>query len=201
MTDLRLSPSGPPIKNSNGAPLTFGRGARLRLDETNSTMTGSQAIPTVPDVVCPDGFGQTDAVVLTLPLPKQSLNYRAVCLLDIINTSTNTEGEVELYLDTSIDGGTTYTNRAKNSHLIPPLHPSLTGSSARQAQVNLPMVLGAGLGILDTAPPASLKLRVRAGISQGSTGLVQVNSLATSGGGTPVTGLNGTIHIELEECF
>jgi hypothetical protein len=197
---IRLAPSGPPILNSAGGPLGFGPGARLRLTEACSVMGGSQAIPTVPDVIAPDGFGATDAIVLTLDSPKEGLNYRANICLDVLNTSTNAEGEVVLYLDVSIDSGATYTNRAKNVHLIGPLEGS--GAQARSAQVWLPLITGAALGVVDATPPASIKLRARAqAVAQGVPGSLLVSSLATSDGGSPVSGLNGTIHMELEECF
>jgi hypothetical protein len=81
-------------------------------------MGGSQAIPTVPDVISPDGFGVPTPLVLTLDALKEALHYRANLALDVINSTTSPGGEVVLYLDVSIDGGTTYTNRAKNAHVI-----------------------------------------------------------------------------------
>jgi hypothetical protein len=66
-------------------------------------------------------------------------------------------------------------------------------------QVWLPLTLGSDLGINDATPPASIKLRARANKTLGSA--LTVSSLATSGGGSPVSGLNGTIHMELEECL
>lgn len=198
MTQIRLSPSGQPIANVFGGPLSFGHGARLRLAEAQSTMSGTDAIPAVADLICPDGFGQTDAIVLTLDNPKQFLYYRANLALDIVNTSTNNEGEVVLYLDVSIDGGVTYTNRAKNVHLIPP---GVGATAGRQAQVWMPMLSGGSLGLDDATPAPSVKLRARASMPLGTAGTVHVSSLAASDGGTPVTGLNGTIHMELEECF
>ena len=55
---IRYSPSGAVIA-------TLGTGARLRLTETNSTMGGSLAIPAAADVISGDGFGTTNAIVLT----------------------------------------------------------------------------------------------------------------------------------------
>lgn len=195
MTDspIRLSPSGPII----GKATSPGLGARLRLTEASSVMGGSQSIPTVPDVVGPDGFGAPAALVLTLDAPKQALHYRANLSLDVINSSTNEGGEVVLYLDVSIDGGTSFTNRAKNVHTI---NSTVTDVEGRQMQVWLPLTLGADLGISDATPPASIKLRARANQVLGSSA-VAVSSLATSNGSIPVSELNGTIHMELEECL
>lgn len=200
---IRLSPSGPPILNAGGGPFSPGPGARIRLTEAVSTMGGSQLVPTAPDLICPDGFGQTDAVTLTLPTPDQNLEYRANLSLDIVNTSTNVEGEVVLYLDVSIDGGVTYTNRAKNRHLFQPLDANVSASNGRSCSVFLPLITGTLLGINNATPAPSIKLRARAQ-SVISPSFLLADSAATSGGSappTPVTGLNGTIHMELEECF
>jgi len=192
-TPIRLSPSGPII----GKATSPGPGARLRLTEATSTMGGSQAIPTTPDVISPGGFGSPSALVLTLDAPKETLQYRANLALDVTNGATGTGGEVVLYLDVSLDGGTTYTNRAKNAHVI---NAGLGNVEGRQMQVWLPLTLGSALGVSDAVPPASIKLRARANQVVGTTDLA-VSSLATSDGGTPVDGLNGTIHMELEECL
>ena len=193
-TPIRLSPSGPVI----GKVGTPGPGARIRLTEATSTMGGSQAIPAAPDVIGVNGFGASPALVLTLDAPKEALSYRANLALDVRNTATSPGGEVVLYLDVSIDGGTTYTNRAKNVHAI---NSTITDQvEARQMQVWLPLVLGSALGISDATPPASMKLRARANQAVGSDA-VQVNSQSISGGVSPVSELNGTIHMELEECL
>jgi len=195
MTDspIRLSPSGPVI----GKATSPGLGARIRLTEATSPMGSSQAIPTVPDVISPDGFGAATPLVLTLDAPKEALHYRANLALDVINSATSPGGEVALYLDVSIDGGTTFTNRAKNAHII---NSTTTEVEAREMQVWLPLTLGGALGISDATPPASIKLRARANQVLGSSSLA-VSSLGTSDGGSPVSGLNGTIHLELEECL
>ncbi len=204
---IRLSPSGPPITNPGGGSFTPGPGARIRLTEAVSTMGGSQTIPTSPDLICPDGFGQVDAITLTLPTPDQNLEYRANIALDIVNTSTNVEGEVVLFLDVSVDGGLTYTNRAKNSHAIAAQDSNTVGTNgARSIQLWLPLSTGGALGINNATPAPSIKLRARAQstvLSAGSSAVL-VDSRATSAGSAPpaaVTGLNGTIHMELEECF
>ena len=191
-TPIRLSPSGPVI----GKIGTPGPGARIRLTEATSVMGGIQQIPSVPDVISPTGFGSPTALVLTLDAPKEALRYRANLSLDVRNTTTGPGNEVVLYLDVSLDGGTTYTNLAKNSHVI---NGSITGVVGRQMQVWFPLVLGSTLGIHDATPPASIKLRARA--NQVLTPDVEVNSVSSTGGVPPVTDLNGTIHMELEECL
>jgi hypothetical protein len=189
---IRLSPSGPIIGKATPGP-----GARIRLTEATSVMGGSQAIPTVPDVISPDGFGNPTAVVLTLDAPKPDLHYRANLALDVINTSTNEGGEIVLYLDVSLDGGTSFTNRAKNVHII---NATVEDVEARQMQVWFPLTLGSDLGISESTPPASIKLRARANRVVGTSALM-VSSLGTSNGDVPVSDLNGSIHMELEECL
>jgi hypothetical protein len=200
MTNLpiRYSPSGTPITNDTGGVLQFGPGARLRLTEGQVIMGGSQAIPVEADVIGPDGFGAPDATVLTLSAPKAGLQYRAKLSLDVVNTSTNASAEVALYLDTSVDGGATYINRAKSVHII---GADTVQREARNMDVYLPLILGTSLGVDDSAT-TTIKLRARASMPDGPVGAsVRVSSLGTSLGGTPVTGCNGTIHIELEECL
>lgn len=189
---IRLSPSGPII----GKGASPGPGARIRLTEATSVMAGSLAIPTTPHVIGPDGFDAPAELVLTLDAPKENLRYRANLSLDVVNSSTNEGGEVVLYLEISVDGGTTYTTRAKNAHLINSTPEDL---EARQMQVWLPLTLGSAVGVSDASHPPSIKLRARA--QQVLLGACCVSSSATSGGSSPVSDLNGTIHLELEECL
>jgi hypothetical protein len=191
-TPIRLSPSGPVI----GKVASTGPGARLRLVEATTPMAGSLAIPSEPAVISPDGFGVSNPLVLTLDAPKEKLSYRANLSLDVINTSTNEGGEILLYLDISLDGGANYTNRAKNLHII---NSAPTDAEARQMQVWLPLTLGSALGVSDTAPPGSIKLRARANRVVASGALV--NSQSASQGSSPIPDLNGTIHMQLEECL
>lgn len=195
---IRYSPSGAVIANTDGGPLTPGSGMRLRLTEAMSTMGGSLAVPVAAAVIGPDGFAVATATVLTLDLPKEGLKYRAKLSLDLVNTTTNVAAQVVLYLDTSLDGGTTWTNRARSAHVVSPSSTSTQG--ARNGDVYLPMTLGEDLGIDDSVPTPSIKMRARANLPLGTAGDVVVSSLAASGG-TSVTSLNGTIHMELEECF
>lgn len=200
MTAIRLSPSGPVIGNTDGGPLSFGPGARLRLTEANSIMGGSLALPTVPDVISPDGFGDPDAIVLTLLAPKAELKYRANLALDILNNSTNAGGECVLYLDVSVDGGASYNNVVRNSHLVRPgvLGDASPVGASRQCEVWMPQVSGEALGVVTNTTP-SIKLRARALATSGNP-ILLVNSQSEALYAA-ITGLSGTIHMELEECF
>lgn len=199
---IRYSPSGAVIA-------TLASGARLRLTETAAVITGPGPgtinIPAAADassVICTDGFGGASAIVLTLANPLQANQYRAELELDVINTSTNVEGQVVLYLDTSVDGGTTWTNRAKVAHLIDAQNEAgATNSESRPMAINLVLTTGQQLGCVD-GTTTSLKLRARANLPVGTAGAVKVDSPAASGGGgSAVTGLQGTFHAELEECL
>lgn len=195
---VRYAPSGAIITNADGGPLQFGPGARLRLTETNSTMGGSLAVPGTAGVVCGDGFGGTAALVLTLTAPREKLEYRAKLKLDMVNTNTSVRSEVVLFLDTSVDDGLTYTNRAKVAHSLEIPNSVGGASGAEPTEINLPLILGSSLGVDDTEPTAALKLRARAQLTVGSAGSANVNAGSSSGA---VTGLDGSIHMELEECF
>lgn len=191
--DIRLSPSGPVIA-------TMAEGARLRLTETNGTMGGeSVVIPTVPDLICPDGFGETDAYTLQLGSPKEGLEYRAKLALDVNNFSTDSVGTVFLYLDTSVDGGVTWTNRVVNSHQVD-FEASGTHTPARMIEIWMPLTLGTSLGVDEAVPTPNLRLRARAAANASLAMEVYAPASATLGAGT-VTGLAGTIHLELEECL
>lgn len=199
---IRYSPSGAVISNSDGGELVPGSGMRLRLVEAMSTMGGSLAVPVSPAVISAAGFGDATALVLTLAGPKAGLKYRAKLSLDLVNVTTNIDCQVVLYLDTSIDGGSTYTNRAKSAHLVKSGSTSQVApvGNARNADVYLVLTTGDDLGIDDATPPASIKLRARANLPLGTAGDVLASSLYTSGG-TAVELLEGTIHMELEECY
>jgi hypothetical protein len=182
---LRLSPSGPVIGDAGG-------GFRLRLTDVQSAMSGSLAVPTASSVVCSDGFGGSVPIILQLALPKPEHKYRANFRLDLVNTTTNSSGEVVLYLETSVDG-TNWTVRSKNGHLV---NPSTNDNAARQAELALPLTLGEALGIVDGT--AILYVRASARCTVGDAGQVHASVPATSGG---VSGLDGTLYYELEEVL
>jgi hypothetical protein len=121
--------------------------------------------------------------------PGPGLEYRATLACDVVNTSTNTEGVVEMFLDASIDGGA-YVNLYHNEHVIAAVHPSLTGiQEARQCQIWMPLTTGSAFGVLTTSTSVKLRARLKT-----NGGVLAVSSL-------PGSGNTGSIHLELEECF
>ncbi len=63
--------------------------------------------------------------------------------LDVVDSAMNPCGEVVHYLHVSIDGGTTYKNRARNAHVV---NSTTTEVEGRQMQLSLPLILGSALG-------------------------------------------------------
>jgi hypothetical protein len=201
MTAIRLSPSGPVISNAGGGPYDPGAGARLRMVELVSTMSGNEAVPTTlaAAVICSDGFEGDDPLVLTLANPKEGLQYRAELRLDLFNITTSHNAIVVLYLESSVDGGSTWTERAKNAHVVQPQLGvgSEDNGQGREASVAMVLDAGADLGVVD-GTTSSIRVRALAKLTTGSQTDVSVSSLAST---TGQANLNGTIHMQLEECF
>lgn len=195
---IRLSPSGPPIGNAEGGPLSFGPGARLRLAEAVTPMSGNLILPTTPDVIGPAGFGDPATTFLAIQNPRAEYFYRAELSLDLQNLATNGGGEVILFLDISRDDGVTWENRVKNSHVV--MSGSQGGANAdnhaMSCQIWMPRTSGAALALVTDGTP-SLRLRARAQAAIGNPNVV-VYSPSSVGG---IVGLSGTIHLSLEETF
>lgn len=194
---IRVSPSGPFVLNAAGDPLGFGPGAQLRLTEGGSTIGGTLVIPTVP-VELGTTLGGTDQR-MSLSLPKTGLSYRAEVSLDILNPTTNVSGEVQLYLDTSVDGGVSWDEQASGTYLCNPSGNVAASSqdTARPVRLNLILTSGAVLGVTSSPASPSLLLRARVGATSGG-GTVRVQSPITPGGDTHSV---GTFHVELSEHF
>lgn len=192
MTKLRLSPSGPVVAE-------FGVGFRLRMAELVSTMGGDVAVPiTTPGVLCDDGFTTAaNPIIVTLPNPRDDVKYRALVALDLWNITTNVAGNVVLYIDTSHDGGTTWSlAKAHNGHKVQPqIGADLArDGTAREVTCRMVLIGGDSLGVVTGTSP-SLKMRAR--IVSSAAANISVDSLGTVAG---VSGLDGTIRMELEEC-
>lgn len=188
---VRLSPSGPVL-------FEIGSGARLRLTESESTMGGTVNVPTTQSQLCTDGFDGSSPIVVSLATPKEANRYRADLRLDLFNVTSSHNAIVCLYLESSVDGGSTWTTRAKNAHVI---QPSLgVGSedngAAREASLSFVMTMGESLGVID-GTTTSIRFRGSARLVTGALGDVTVSSLASA----TETNLNGTVYIALEECL
>lgn len=196
---LRLAPSGPDISNDAGGGLVFGKGARLRLEENGGVIgDGSVPVPTLAATVTLDGFGSGTEIILTMGAPKSGLFYRARATTDVICTNTNTAAEVQVFLDTSIDGGTTWVNRQSNSHHVSAATDLTTDvSGARQVELNMESLAGSTLGVAADGTTASLKLRVR--MACPTNPAVELYSPSTPAPGAANSA--GTFHVQLEELF
>lgn len=187
---IRLSPSGPVITGAGGAPLVPGSGMQLRLVQAQATVSASTLIPTVPVAIGP--VLGVSTIALTLPLPNPGANYKATVLCDLFNVTTVT-GVVQMYLDTSDDGGSTWVQAASNSHNVAGGGNARNG--ARQARLDLIMTAGAALGVTSAPQTPSLKVRARIGANLAAT--VGLSSDVTDGGDNGV----GTILLELAELL
>jgi hypothetical protein len=193
---IRLSPSGPVVENSGGGPFEPGTGAMLRLAEGTTTIGGSLALSTDPLTIGTQLGGGT-VLVETLLLPNAELNYRATLLLDVVNTNTNTVAEVQLFLDTSVDG-TNWVEQVANVHVLG-AGSGIDGGLASARQVRLDMTLRAGSALSGgmAADSPSLRVRGRIAVAAGGSSAV-VNSDATSGS---LEDLTGTALLQLSEHF
>lgn len=196
---LRQSPSGPFVVNPDNGPLTFGPGARLRMEDQSSVIgDGSVVIPTLKSVIGTNDIPGNDALIQTLLAPNKNLQYGARMLFDVINTSTNIDSTVDLYLDYSIDGGATWVPWGSNQH-----HPSAAADltsdvlSGRQVELNIPLVKGSDLGIGDATPSLKLRPSVSQPSYTGAAG-VELYSPTTAQSSTVS---KGTFYISLQECF
>lgn len=183
---VRLSPSGPNIVNSDGGPFDPGHGARIRLVEASTTITGTITIPTTPTELG-NPMGGT-AYRLLLDAPDPGHYFRVTTLVDVLNPTTNANAAVELYVDLSTDGAS-WTEYASNSHLI-------GFSGARQIRCDMKLKLGSAVGV--QAGQANMYVRTRIGASSGG-GVVLVESSATPGD-TAILSV-GSALMQLEECF
>lgn len=189
---LRISPSGPFLTNSNGGIFEPGPGCRLRLVEAACTIGGgSAAIPTAPTAIATT-LGNTNFTV-GLAEPDPQLNYRANVRCDVSSASTNIACQVELYLDTSVDAGATWTEACSNSHTV---NPSTVSGTSRQIELGMTLRVGSGLSVTGAPQTAGILVRARIGASSGGTTAI-IQSPTTPGDTRGV----GSVHLSLEECF
>lgn len=194
---IRLSPSGPVVENSSGGPFEPGDGAMLRLSEGMTTIGGSLRILTTAQTIGTQLGGGT-VLVATLANPKTNLRYRATVLLDVENTTTNSSADVQIFIDTSIDGGTTWVEEVANAHYVG-AGSGVDGTIRTPRQVRCDMTLRLGSALLSTMTATSPSLKVRARIGQAAdVPLCLVDSRLLSG---TEDALVGTALLQLSEHF
>jgi len=188
---LRQSPSGPLVENAGGGGLEFGPGARLRMTEFGSKIgDGSEPLPTLAAAVTLTGF-TGDPLVLSFTNPKPNLYYRSETHCSLVCTDTNTDAQAELFLDTSVDGGATWTNRASTTTLVVSNIPG----GQTFVQLDQTKLLGSDLGV--TVTTAELLLRVR--MASTLNPIVELFGPSTPAPGAANS--KGTFYFKLEELF
>jgi len=201
MTTLRLSPSGPDLLNSAGAPFDPGPGARLRLAErTTQIDPTANIIDTTERIIGTSLLASPNATqtIAQLANPNKDLNYRATASLDVFNTLDDTNVDVTLTLQASVDGGTTWANLSYGQHGV---SPAVTGAAStdgehddaggyRHIWCTRPLTSGAGFGVV----AGTTSLMIRATLQADQVGAF-ADSRNLNGGNF------GTFSLVLEECF
>lgn len=191
---LRISPSGPIVQNGSGGQFKPSNGARLRLVEATTTVSGTSVIPTAPTPIS-SSLGTLPGLTVALSKPDKNLSYRARIECDVVNPSTNVVGEVELYIETSTDGGVTWVEQSSNTHVANSTEVAPAVPTGRAIALTLPLTPGVGLGL--TGTEQTLVVRAKIGASSGG-GVLVLSSAATPGGDLKS---QGTILLQLEECL
>jgi hypothetical protein len=188
---IRNSPSGPFVTNSGGVPAELGPGAQLRLVDGVGTHGGTTVIPTVPAVIKnPTGADLSVALLL----PNTGYQYGVHVKLDVLNPSTNVQAAEQLYIDASVDGGSSWTELAQNSHEVLPVVGN--PGNARTISLDMPLALGTAYGVTSSPVSPSLSFRARIGATTGG-GTVLIDSP----NGPGAAAQNGTIYLSATENF
>lgn len=196
MVNVRVSPSGPDLENSGGAPFDPGAGARLRLAEAVSTVgSTSNVITTVAQVI---GVALSAAptpefgpMVTSLTLPSATKNYRAELSCDVMSDLTNADLKVTLGIQVSPDE-VTWTDLVSNEHTLGFNAADTDGGGAR----SMKLVATLRPGTLFDVTNGDAKLAVRGTIKASAEGA----QLAHATGSGDEAGV-GSCHILLEEMF
>lgn len=196
---IRVSPSGPFIENSANAPLEFGPGAMLRLVEAQGIVAGTIAVSSVPLEVASSLGGNDFRLTLTAPNPGKA--YRATVTCDVVNTTTSTSATVELYLQSSVDGGANWHTQASNTHKVNGVGSATGNPAARNIRLDLVLTDGGSLDITSLPQTPSILFRAMIGTaSGGAPDVVRIDSITTPSPGVPGTSV-GTVYFGLSEHF
>lgn len=196
---IRVSPSGPFIENSSNAPLEFGPGAMLRLVEAQGIVAGTIAVSSVPLEIASSLGGTDFRLALTAPNPGKA--YRATIACDVRNTTTSTAATVELYLQSSVDNGATWTTQASNEHTINAVGIAASSVQARHIRLDLTLTDGGNISVTSSPQTAGIIFRALIGTASGGPAdTVRVDSNTTPAPGVPGTSV-GTVYFGLSEHF
>lgn len=175
-TPIRLSPSGPTLKNADGGILGFGSGARLRKVKDVQAYTSPAPLDATP-VVLPNA--------VALSTPDAGYKYDARVEFDVQNASAG-PGVLNVALQSSVDAGASWTTRATAQ--VPVGGNSDGTLDCQHVALEFPSFLtGAALGVTTGATP----LQVRATVAAPSGANITIVSVGT----------NGTLALSLEELF
>lgn len=195
---LRYATSGGLIQNAEGGDFAPGAGALMRLAEGYMVVGGTLQITTTPQTLGTLLDAGT-VLIQTLDEPAENLRYRASLSVDVVNDNTTTSAEVVLFIDTSVDGGTTWTNQVNNSHFLGAGSGSAgSAENGMHCRLDMTMRLGSALsggGVPDGSP--SIKVRGRIALVGAVTG-AEVDSRGAS---ASYNAFVGTCLLQLSEHF
>lgn len=153
---IRLSPSGPPIANSEGGIADVGPGFTLRVSEGTTTVdTGFGTWTPATDVELKYDPATAVPPFLRpgLATPSASRRYRVTGALDIQNANVGT-ATITSRIDVSYDAGTTWATMTTQESRI-------NTGQIKHVRIDQPLTLGSLLANPVTDPaPASITVRL-----------------------------------------
>ncbi|MCH9730988.1 MAG: hypothetical protein K0U84_15140 [Actinomycetia bacterium] len=170
---IRLSPSGAPITNDQGVPLTPGPGMVLRQDDdaiavSNPDLTSGEETVIQTDLDEPSGT----PLLVQLDNPNPNLRYRLEGSTAIVNTNTDaTVVTVTFKIQVSVDGGTVFTDVASNQSVQ-----DVREDSTTRVWYGNELELGSFYGI--TATTTNVQFRVVVTAAGANS---EINALGSSG--------------------
>lgn len=176
---IRLSPSGPPIANSDGGTADVGTGFMLRLEEgTTSVDFGVLTAATQYEIKYDPATALAPFLRPRLVSPSPLKRYRATGAVDMFNGNAGT-ATITLSIWVSYDEAATWNQVAFVDSLIETLN-------RKHCRIDLPLTLGNALAdpVLNGAPSMTIKMEVSASVpdcqisapnGDGGTGFLQLS--------------------------
>ncbi len=178
---IRLSPSGAPIKNDQGAELKPGPGFVLRQDDDSIAVSNPGLTSGAATVITTDLSEGGTPLLVQLANPKPTLRYRLDGSVAFQNTNTDTTTvTMTVELQVSIDDGMNWAIVSGNQSVqtLPP-------DGTVRVWCGQTLELGSFFGITDSSP--SVQFRVLA-------------TAAGSGSEVNALGSSGNAQLLLQEC-